>query len=239
PRFLQAQRSTLVADISFSVVSQSEFFRVNDDECLRDKDFDHDDPTRNDPYRPTWEALSKKSTELLLKTLEPRAVFNGHTHRGCKKSRGIRNIPEKSNSRWAWEVDGRNLIFFILLLIAFGERPLVRVDTSCIFLGVHCQFVLMAQRRQAKFPFGNGFRETCEFSTVIRGFKCSTRCLQVLVDVCHLPHESTVLRLYIVVAIILAAWLLRSLVPIVKSLFLRTRRIRYRSPSGEKLIKSG
>ncbi|RCN36100.1 hypothetical protein ANCCAN_18026 [Ancylostoma caninum] len=156
-------------------------FRVNDDECLRDKDFDHDDPTRNDPYRPTWEALSKESTELLLKTLEPRAVFNGHTHRGCKK-------------RWTHPV-----YFWEYTVNSFSWR--------------------------------NGDRPSFLLATVSEK--------HVLVDVCHLPHESTVLRLYIVVAIILAVWLLRSLVPIAKSLFLRARRIRYRSPSGEKLIKNG
>ncbi|EYC00918.1 hypothetical protein Y032_0112g336 [Ancylostoma ceylanicum] len=156
-------------------------FRVNDDECLRDKDFDHDDPNRNDPYRPTWEALSKESTELLLKTLEPRAVFNGHTHRGCMK-------------RWTRPVN-------------FWEYTV------------------------NSFSWRNGDRPSFLLATISEK--------HVLVDVCHLPHESTVLRLYIVVAVILAAWLLRSLVPVAKSLFLRTRRIRYRSPSGEKLIKSG
>ncbi|EPB67942.1 hypothetical protein ANCCEY_12963 [Ancylostoma ceylanicum] len=155
-------------------------FRVNDDECLRDKDFDHDDPNRNDPYRPTWEALSKESTELLLKTLEPRAVFNGHTHRGCMK-------------RWTRPVN-------------FWEYTV------------------------NSFSWRNGDRPSFLLATISEK--------HVLVDVCHLPHESTVLRLYIVVAVILAAWLLRSLVPVAKSLFLRTRRIRYRSPSGEKLIKS-
>ncbi|PIO59374.1 hypothetical protein TELCIR_19165, partial [Teladorsagia circumcincta] len=60
-------------------------FRLNDNDCLRDEDFDEDDPNRNDPYRPKWEALSNESTELLLQKLEPRAVFNGHSHRGCKK----------------------------------------------------------------------------------------------------------------------------------------------------------
>ncbi|PIO57695.1 hypothetical protein TELCIR_20885, partial [Teladorsagia circumcincta] len=47
--------------------------RLNDTDCLRDEDFDEDDPNRNDPYRPKWEALSKESTELLLQELEPRA----------------------------------------------------------------------------------------------------------------------------------------------------------------------
>ncbi|KAK6049872.1 hypothetical protein COOONC_12624, partial [Cooperia oncophora] len=60
-------------------------FRLSDNDCLRDEDFDDDDPNRDSPYRPRWEALSEESTQLLLRKLAPRAVFNGHTHRGCKK----------------------------------------------------------------------------------------------------------------------------------------------------------
>ncbi|KAK6728868.1 hypothetical protein RB195_006123 [Necator americanus] len=119
-------------------------FRINDDDCLRDKDFDHDDPTRNDLYRPTWEALSQESTQLLLRKLEPRAVFNGHTHRGCKK-------------RWARPVD-------------FWEYTV------------------------NSFSWRNGDRPTFLLASV------SDK--HVLVNVCHLPNESTVLLLYSVVAII-------------------------------------
>ncbi|KJH53493.1 hypothetical protein DICVIV_00236 [Dictyocaulus viviparus] len=60
-------------------------FRPNDNECLRDDDFDYDDKTRNEIYRSGWEALSQESTLFLIHKLQPRAVFNGHTHRGCKK----------------------------------------------------------------------------------------------------------------------------------------------------------
>lgn len=60
-------------------------FRLNDNDCIRDEDFDEDDPHRDEIYRPKWEALSQESTEMLLRKLEPRAVFNGHAHRGCKK----------------------------------------------------------------------------------------------------------------------------------------------------------
>ncbi|ETN84430.1 Ser/Thr phosphatase family protein, partial [Necator americanus] len=119
-------------------------YAINDDDCLRDKDFDHDDPTRNDLYRPTWEALSQESTQLLLRKLEPRAVFNGHTHRGCKK-------------RWARPVD-------------FWEYTV------------------------NSFSWRNGDRPTFLLASV------SDK--HVLVNVCHLPNESTVLLLYSVVAII-------------------------------------
>ncbi|WKX91389.1 hypothetical protein Q1695_009885 [Nippostrongylus brasiliensis] len=59
-------------------------YRPNDRECLRDEDFDDKDPHRDEAYRPQWEALSEEATDMLLRKLDPRAVFNGHTHRGCK-----------------------------------------------------------------------------------------------------------------------------------------------------------
>ncbi|KHJ80619.1 hypothetical protein OESDEN_19704 [Oesophagostomum dentatum] len=155
--------------------------RLNDDECLRDKDFDRDDPHRNEPYRPTWESLSKKSTEFLLHELEPRAVFNGHTHRGCKK-------------RWTHPVE-------------FWEYTV------------------------NSFSWRNGDRPSFLLATI------SDK--DVLVNVCHLPNESTVLLLYFLAAAILAVWLLLKFVPFTKSLYVRARRTRFHSPTGDKLLKTG
>ncbi|KAK5965528.1 Cell division control protein/dna repair exonuclease [Trichostrongylus colubriformis] len=84
-------------------------FRLNDSDCLRDEDFDEDDPNRNDPYRPLWEALSEESTDLLLRKLEPRAVFNGHSHRGCKKrwSQPLGGFWEYTVNSFSWRNGNR------------------------------------------------------------------------------------------------------------------------------------
>lgn len=34
-------------------------------------------------FRENWECLSREATSMLLDSLKPRAVFNGHTHHGC------------------------------------------------------------------------------------------------------------------------------------------------------------
>ena len=35
-------------------------------------------------FRPLWDCLSKKSSDLLLNKIKPRFVISGHTHHGCR-----------------------------------------------------------------------------------------------------------------------------------------------------------
>lgn len=128
-------------------------FRINDDDCLRENDFDHEDLTRDEVYRPRWEVVSQESTQFLIRKLEPRVVFNGHTHRGCKK-------------RWMEPVE-------------FWEYTV------------------------NSFSWRNGNRPTFLLATISGQ--------DVLVEVCHLPHESTVLRIYFASGIIIVLWLLHSI----------------------------
>ncbi|KAJ1368930.1 hypothetical protein KIN20_030290 [Parelaphostrongylus tenuis] len=120
-------------------------FRLNDDDCLRDDDFDYEDFTRNELYRPGWEALSEQSTQFLIEKFEPRAAFSGHTHRGCKR-------------RWIKPVE-------------FWEYTV------------------------NSFSWRNGDRPTFLLATISEQ--------DVLVNVCHLPHESTVIYVYSATGIIL------------------------------------
>uniref|UniRef100_A0A1I7X2U0 Metallophos domain-containing protein n=1 Tax=Heterorhabditis bacteriophora TaxID=37862 RepID=A0A1I7X2U0_HETBA len=60
-------------------------YRRNDDECVPDDDFDHIVSNEDEQYRPLWETLSEESTLMLIRKLNPIAVFNGHTHKGCRK----------------------------------------------------------------------------------------------------------------------------------------------------------
>ncbi|KAE9418006.1 hypothetical protein Angca_007412, partial [Angiostrongylus cantonensis] len=124
-------------------------FRLNDDDCLRDDDFDDEDPARNELYRPGWEALSKASTQFLIQKFEPRAVFNGHTHRGCKK-------------RWIQPVE-------------FWEYTV------------------------NSFSWRNGDRPTFLLATISEQ--------DVLVGMCDLPNESTVLYVYSSTGVIILLWL--------------------------------
>lgn len=58
-------------------------FRNDDKECGDDPDV-APEPLRSQQFREKWECLSRSATEHLLKALNPRAVFDGHTHYGCK-----------------------------------------------------------------------------------------------------------------------------------------------------------
>ncbi|VDP14834.1 unnamed protein product [Heligmosomoides polygyrus] len=160
------------------VLQHFPLYRLNDNDCIRDEDFDEDDPHRDEIYRPKWEALSQESTEMLLRKLEPRAVFNGHAHRGCKK-------------RWSQPV-------------SFWEYTV------------------------NSFSWRNGNRPTFLMATISAD--------DVLVGVCHLPYESTVINIYCLTAAVLVLWVLLSVAcsryPMI------VRRFRYPSDS-DKLIKSG
>ncbi|VDK18682.1 unnamed protein product [Anisakis simplex] len=57
--------------------------RESDHHCADEEDA-APEPLKSKDFREKWDCLSAESTELLLKTLKPRAVFAGHTHYGCK-----------------------------------------------------------------------------------------------------------------------------------------------------------
>ncbi|XP_054716513.1 metallophosphoesterase 1-like [Uloborus diversus] len=55
----------------------------------------------NEPFRETWECLSRESTSKVLSLLEPRAVFSGHTHHGCFTMHKEK-IPEWTIPSFSW-----------------------------------------------------------------------------------------------------------------------------------------
>ncbi|CAD6189782.1 unnamed protein product [Caenorhabditis auriculariae] len=58
-------------------------FRNSDADCIPDASEENEDD--EEVYRELWEALSEAATLKLLAQLRPAAVFNGHTHKGCRK----------------------------------------------------------------------------------------------------------------------------------------------------------
>ncbi|PAV76099.1 hypothetical protein WR25_21567 [Diploscapter pachys] len=56
-------------------------FRKTDEDCVETEE----DQGKTTTMRPKWEALSEQSTDFLIHSFHPRAVFGGHTHRTCKK----------------------------------------------------------------------------------------------------------------------------------------------------------
>ncbi|CAI2321469.1 unnamed protein product [Caenorhabditis sp. 36 PRJEB53466] len=65
------------------VLQHFPLFRTSDAEC--EKVDDQHEIDRAERYREQWETLSEQSTQKLISSLKPLAVFGGHTHKMCKK----------------------------------------------------------------------------------------------------------------------------------------------------------
>ncbi|CAJ0946514.1 unnamed protein product, partial [Mesorhabditis belari] len=92
-------------------------YRSDDSTCIRDEAFDWNDPTRDELFRPGWDCLTEDATEKLVKWLHPRAVFSGHTHRGCtrKITMGKDVFPEYTVNSFSWR-NGPNPSFLMVVL---------------------------------------------------------------------------------------------------------------------------
>ena len=56
---------------------------------------------RNMQNREGWEVLSQTASELLMSSLQPRAIFGGHTHYSCQVLHQG-NIPEFTLPSFSW-----------------------------------------------------------------------------------------------------------------------------------------
>ena len=56
----------------------------HDDRLCADEEDAAPESLKSQEFRENWECLSAESTEKLLSAINPRAVFDGHTHFGCK-----------------------------------------------------------------------------------------------------------------------------------------------------------
>jgi len=79
-------------------------YRESDKDCTGPDSAPDDE--KSVKFRETWDCVSKSSTELLLKAIEPRVVISGHTHHGClyhhKRSGMDTTIPEYSVPSFSW-----------------------------------------------------------------------------------------------------------------------------------------
>ncbi|CAB3408758.1 unnamed protein product [Caenorhabditis bovis] len=80
-------------------------YRTSDAECEQLDQYHSID--KIEKYRETWETLSMESTNRLIDSLKPLAVFNGHTHKTCKK--------------W-WKIKNRSLSFYEYTINSFSWR---------------------------------------------------------------------------------------------------------------------
>uniref|UniRef100_A0A1I7T4H9 Metallophosphoesterase 1 homolog n=1 Tax=Caenorhabditis tropicalis TaxID=1561998 RepID=A0A1I7T4H9_9PELO len=98
------------------VLQHFPLFRKSDGDC--EKIDENHDIDYKEIYREQWDTLSEKSTQKLIDTLNPKAVFGGHTHKLCKR-------------RWRKSVT--SLSFYEYTLNSFSWR---NGDIPAIFLVV-------------------------------------------------------------------------------------------------------
>lgn len=73
------------------------------------------------------DCVSEKSSEFLVKILNPRAIFDGHTHHGCFQFYGPEKIPEWTISSFSW----RNRLNPTFSLVFFSPK---KIKVSKCFL---------------------------------------------------------------------------------------------------------
>jgi hypothetical protein len=123
-------------------------FSKSDTQCIDDGDDDRAPaPVRTEKFREKWDCVSRESTDRLL-SIQPRAVFGGHTHYGCRKWWPTKPYPfwEYTVSSFSWR--NINQPTFMLLTASSDELAVAK---------------------------------------------------------CHLPKETTVIAIYTISAVILAA----------------------------------
>lgn len=86
-------------------------FRESDSKCKEG------DAPIIEPFRENWEVLSKKSTDILGKKLNPRLIFGGHSHHYCYLKNTL-NVEEYTVASFSW----RNKNNPSFLLANFNEE---------------------------------------------------------------------------------------------------------------------
>ncbi|XP_054917570.1 metallophosphoesterase 1 isoform X2 [Dermacentor andersoni] len=95
-------------------------------------------------FRENWECLSQEATSLLLDSLNPRAVFTGHTHHGCLTIHR-KTIPEWTLPSISWR-NKRNPSFALALFTPDDmavSKCYIPKETTVIFLYIAAAVALV------------------------------------------------------------------------------------------------
>lgn len=95
-------------------------------------------------FRENWECLSREATSMLLDSLNPRAVFTGHTHHGCLTMHR-KTIPEWTLPSISWR-NKRNPSFALALFTPNDmavSKCYIPKETTVIFLYIASVVVLV------------------------------------------------------------------------------------------------
>lgn len=91
-------------------------FRDSDSICPYDIDSELAIIKKNPKFRPKYDCLSLESTRQMIDLLQPRLVFNGHTHFSCFNKQ--HNVPEFTIPSFSW----RNIKIPSMLLVQLDNE---------------------------------------------------------------------------------------------------------------------
>lgn len=90
-------------------------FRESDSICPFDIDSELAVIQKNPKFKPNYDCLSIESTHQMINLLQPRLVFNGHTHYSCYNEQ--HNVPEFTIPSFSW----RNIKIPSMLLVQLNN----------------------------------------------------------------------------------------------------------------------
>lgn len=90
-------------------------YRDSDSICPYDIDSELAVTEKNPKFRPNYDCLSMESTHQMINFLQPRLVFNGHTHYSCYNEQ--HNVPEFTIPSFSW----RNIKVPSMLLVQLNN----------------------------------------------------------------------------------------------------------------------
>uniref|UniRef100_A0A8D8LNZ7 Metallophosphoesterase 1 homolog n=1 Tax=Cacopsylla melanoneura TaxID=428564 RepID=A0A8D8LNZ7_9HEMI len=89
-------------------------YRISDKECSGPDSAS--DVEKSKIFRQHWECISKESTDMILDSLSPRLVIDGHTHNGCHKYHAYAQVHEYTVPSFSWR--NKNNPSFLLAVIS-------------------------------------------------------------------------------------------------------------------------
>lgn len=146
-------------------------YRESEEEC-HEEDSATDSEEITKKYRETIDCVSKQSTLFLLKELQPRIVFNGHTHHGCVKKHATSYgfVEEWTVSSFSWR-NRPNPSFLLVTIQIDSKSPakysvsiskcILPLETTVLFIYVaatFATFVLVYNLFQEKFKRTNDMK---------------------------------------------------------------------------------
>uniref|UniRef100_A0A0N5BW93 Metallophos domain-containing protein n=1 Tax=Strongyloides papillosus TaxID=174720 RepID=A0A0N5BW93_STREA len=100
-----------------TVLMHFPLYRNNDMNCEGGNELNDFDIRKSEVFREKWDCLSKNATQFIVDRLNPKVVFSGHTHYGCKIK--YDNFTEYTVASFSWR--NNPMPSFLLVIYDNGD----------------------------------------------------------------------------------------------------------------------